>query len=127
MKRLFFIIFTIIIIFSYLTVISYAAYSVYLKSIKCEKIDKSLVLVKRCEVKAERGKKGVLYVHVEFLKPLEREMKIFVNNCAFTQKKKLRYIKNFFQMRVQFFWRGSNGRFQPYIIDAVAGIFPINF
>lgn len=54
------------------------AYNIYLKSIKCFNINSDIVSLPRCEVKAERGKHGVLYLIGIFKQPVTKEMKLRV-------------------------------------------------
>lgn len=65
------------IIFS-LTFLVQAPYAIYTKSIKCFNLDKTLVTVNRCEVKAVRGKKGVIYGTCSFSRPITKEMELWV-------------------------------------------------
>lgn len=42
-----------------------------MRGIHCKHIDPEYMKLKRCEVKAERGRKGVIYGSLDMIKPLD--------------------------------------------------------
>lgn len=49
-----------------------AKYDIYVRGIKCKHFDPEIVRLERCVVKAERGRKGVIYGVATMIKPVDR-------------------------------------------------------
>uniref|UniRef100_A0A336MMW9 CSON002149 protein n=1 Tax=Culicoides sonorensis TaxID=179676 RepID=A0A336MMW9_CULSO len=79
-----------------------ATFDIYFKSLKCGKPDPTYAKVERCQIKAERGKKGVFYINITHPQPVTKDRNIWIHG--------------------RIFYKTSTGALYPYMVDAKAEV-----
>lgn len=93
---------------------SQGKFDVYTRGLRCKNINLDYLDNMKCQLKARRGHKGLIFVSTSFKKPIEHPMVIFIKICHCPVKRS--YVANS-QLYLRLFWRASNTRYEPYIID----------
>lgn len=68
-------------------------FDIYTKSLKCCDVDPEYIVIEKCQLKAIRGRHGVINLFIKFKEPLKM------------------------LLQVKLLYRSSAGHYQPYLVD----------